>query len=341
MDAPVTSLTLKNFGPIDDLQWDDLGPINLLIGPNGCGKTFAMKALYCLLFAAETYRRGDNDDHFGLSFTKKISNAIFHEREILGDKSKTNHYICCKTNNGIFNFKIILFSSPYGIISEEMQNEYRPTPRQSRSVFFPPKEVLSLHSLILRSREQDMLKGFDDTYLDLARALNLPPDDLIDYKGFLAERTKLETLIGGKITRNDRLKRWEFQQGERSFPMAVTAEGVKKIGLLETLLANGYITPGSVVFFDEPEANLHPKALSQLLEVVADLSQRGVQFFLASHSYFVINVLELIAKERNLSIPVLSFQADRSHTTHDLRDGMPDNPIIEESVRLYKRLIGL
>lgn len=35
--------------------------------------------------------------------------------------------------------------------------------RKSNSIFLPPKEVLSLQHIILASREQDKLFGFDDT----------------------------------------------------------------------------------------------------------------------------------------------------------------------------------
>lgn len=39
------------------------------------------------------------------------------------------------------------------------------------SIFIPAKEVLSLFSVILKSREIDKSFGFDDTYYDLAKAL--------------------------------------------------------------------------------------------------------------------------------------------------------------------------
>jgi len=49
----------------------------------------------------------------------------------------------------------------------------------------------------------------------------------------------------------------------------------------------------SIVYFDEPEAALHPSAISALLDIVAILAERGIQFFLASHSYFVVKKLYL------------------------------------------------
>jgi AAA15 family ATPase/GTPase len=41
----LTSVKLKNFGRLADLTWESLGTINLVIGGNGSGKTFLLKAL--------------------------------------------------------------------------------------------------------------------------------------------------------------------------------------------------------------------------------------------------------------------------------------------------------
>ena len=51
---------ISNFGPIEKLGWNNLGPINLVIGRNGSGKTFILKSLYTALRTLETYQRGDD-----------------------------------------------------------------------------------------------------------------------------------------------------------------------------------------------------------------------------------------------------------------------------------------
>jgi predicted ATPase len=91
---------------------------------------------------------------------------------------------------------------------------------------------------------------------------------------------------------------------------------------------------------DEPEAALHPVAIGKLLDIVADLAGYGIQFVIASHSYFVVKKLYLLAQERCISIPVLSKEGD-SWQLSDLQDDMPDNPIINESIRLYEQEVGL
>ena len=42
----ISSVKLKNFGPLKNIEWNDLGKINIIIGPNGTGKTFLLKSIY-------------------------------------------------------------------------------------------------------------------------------------------------------------------------------------------------------------------------------------------------------------------------------------------------------
>ncbi len=57
------TVQLRNFGPLVTLGWPELGPIkpiNLVIGGNGTGKTFLLKALYSAVRTMEEYKRGDD-----------------------------------------------------------------------------------------------------------------------------------------------------------------------------------------------------------------------------------------------------------------------------------------
>ncbi|MCX6853321.1 MAG: AAA family ATPase, partial [Verrucomicrobia bacterium] len=215
-------------------------------------------------------------------------------------------------------------------------------PRTSNSIFLPAKEILSLYSTILKSREDDQVFGFDDTYYDLARALRQAGSQGRQYEVFLQSRSALKDLLAGKVHYEPGKGRWNFNKGADWFPMGVTAEGVKKIAILETLLSNRYLSSDSVVFIDELESALHPSAISKMLDIVYLLAQQGLQFFIASHSYFVVKKLFLIAQEKGMSIPVISANANADGwAAADLRDAMPDNPIISESIRLYEEQVNL
>ena len=143
-----------------------------------------------------------------------------------------------------------------------------------------------------------------------------------------------------KVEYDEKSGNWQFKKGNQKFPIGVTAEGIKKISILDTLLGNKYLNSNSVIFIDEPESALHPAAISKLLDIIAMLAESGIQFFMASHSYFVIKKLFLIAQKNNISIPV--FSANNNHwDIANLRDGLPDNPIIDESIHIYKEEVEL
>ena len=93
------------------------------------------------------------------------------------------------------------------------------------------------------------------------------------------------------------------------------------------MLSNRYLDNHAVIFIDELESALHPKAISDYLDMIFELSQAGIQFFIATHSYFVVKKLYLLAKMHSLSIPVLSLTAAGKPSYDDMEDGMPDNSI--------------
>jgi hypothetical protein len=292
--------------------------------------------MYSALRTLEEYKRGDEQASASEIMFKKLYWTF--QAEKIGDLVTRNadSSLSCQITCDMHEFSYSFGKDTSKQISS-LENHV--PPRASNSIFLPAKEVLSLHQIILKSREQDKVFGFDDTYLDLARALRQTTTRGRNYDVFAQSRKDLEGILGGIVEYDDTSGRWQFVKGRHKFPLGVTAEGVKKIAILDTLLGNRYLDTKSTVFIDEPESALHPVAISQLLDIVAMLAESGIQFFLASHSYFVVKKLFLIAQKTGLSIPVISAGED-GWQTDDLQNGMPDNPIINESIRLYEEEIA-
>ena len=328
---------LKNFGPLPQLDWRDLSSINLVIGCNGAGKTFLLKALYSAMRTLEEYKRGDDQRTAAEILAEKLYWTFQPDK--IGDlvTKGADGALSCSIQ---FDQRDFVYSFGKDTTKQISSLENHVPPRASNSVFLPAKEILSLHQIILKSREQDKVFGFDDTYLDLARALRQSPKKGKNYQEFAESRKNLENFLGGRIEYDEVSGRWIFKKGNQKFSIGVTAEGIKKIAILDTLLCNRYLDLDSIVFIDEPESALHPTAISSLLDIVKVLSERGMQFFLASHSYFVVKKLYLIAQAQKISIPVISLN-DKQPTFANLKDGMPENSIIDESVRLYKEEVRL
>ncbi|MFM5621455.1 AAA family ATPase [Aeromonas veronii] len=419
----IKDIQISNFGPLKDIKWEKLSNINVVLGTNASGKTFFLKSLYSSIRTLEEYKKGKDQ-----RTDKEVLSEKLHwtfQQEKIGDlvNKNSSDALSCKL---IINDKIFQYSFGDTTVKavQTMTNEVGSL--DSHSVFLPPKEVLSLQNIILKSRELHKEFGFDDTYLDLIKALNYGGSDhdspsvinevknrinmltsfaisqqtskrksslLLteqaannfynvvvhdlklsqknkDITKSLIERIfeslhknnsinsqpwdiklhsepfksafsdvscKIENIIHGKAEYDIENARWWFKNNKnQKFQITGTAEGVKKIAIFDTLLSNGFISPDSIVFMDEPESALHPEAISKLMDVIVELAQRGVQFFIATHSYFVIKCLYILAQENKINMPVIS-SGDVDWSYDDLIDGMPDNKIIDESIRIYER----
>lgn len=331
------SVELRNFGPITHLDWKEIGSINLVIGGNGSGKTFLLKALYSAIKTMEEYRRGDD---------QRLASEILAEKLFWTFQPEKIGDLVTKGSSDPLSFSLALDQDNFRYcFGKDATKKFQKIseikePRASNSIFLPAKEVLSIHHIILKSREQDRVFGFDDTYLDLARALSHSTRPGRNYPEFATSRKSLKNLIGGRLEYDENHARWVFRKGNQKFFIGVTSEGVKKIAIFDTLLGNRYLDTESIIFIDEPEAALHPAAVSEFLEIISILASRGIQFFLASHSYFVLKKLALIAQRDEIPIRIIA-EENGNWQSADLKDGLPENKIIDESIRLYEEEVKL
>ena len=336
----IKSFELENYGPIRSLKFNNCGRINLIIGPNRSGKTLLLKALYTAQRTIELFKRGKNIDSDKEILFKKLYWTFQIDKigNLVRKPDKGNlKFLMTDYDDGMFSYS---FSPSTEKQIVKLTNTCRPS--NSNSVFLPAKEVLSLLDIIEFEREDRQVFGFDETYYDLAKALT-PGGKGKNKKIFSKMRSELEEAIDGRIIFSKEKEAWVFRQGNMEIDINLTSEGTKKIAILDTLLGNHFLSEKSIVFIDEPEAGLHPSLLVKLLDIITSLSKAGLQFFIASHSYFVIKKLYLIAHQEQMNIPVLSFQnnPEVSAQIDNLLEGMPQNQIIDESIELYTQEICL
>jgi hypothetical protein len=231
----LNSVELDNFGPLQKIRWSKLSNLNLIIGANSAGKTFLLKALYCTMRTIEEYQRGNDQRSAADILTDKLYWTF--QTEKIGDlvSKGADAPLSCKVKVDGREFR-------YGFGKDTAKNiaslESHVPPRASNSIFLPPKEVLSLQHIILKSRDVDKDFGFDDTYYDLAKALRLLPTKGNNHTHFVKARTSLEEMFGGKVIFDSRTNRWQFRKQNQKFQIGSTAEGIKKIAILDTLLGN-------------------------------------------------------------------------------------------------------
>lgn len=333
----ISSVELKSFGPIESIKWDNLKRINLIIGRNSSGKTTLLKALYASIRSIEEYGRGNNPDSFkSILFNNLYWTFQVNELGKLVKKGDDELSFSCSSERS----EIMKYRFGETTVRSIVNAENNFGQRDVNSIFLPAKEILSLQDLILRSRDDLKVFGFDNTYYDLAKALS-PSRKGRNYKGFSIARKQLKEAIGGSVVYSEIKNVWQFRdRNNRVYDIDITAEGIKKLGILDSLLGNHYLSKDSIVFIDEPECALHPELVSSFMDIILSLAKVGIQIFIATHSYFVIKKLYLLARQNKISIPIISNNGEQWER-YDLLDGMPDNPIIDESIRLYKEEIML
>jgi AAA15 family ATPase/GTPase len=329
----IKGFNLENFGPLASAKTEALGAINLFLGANSTGKTFLLKALYAMIRAQEEFGRGDDPRDFDEVLAEKFYWTF--QTDKLGDlvKKGAGNRLKAKItldNNGVLalDFGPDTTKKIVPLINELPK-------REANSIFLPPKEVLSLAKVIVKSALQDRAFGFDATYVDLVLALQNPTQMGKNYRKFSQSRQKLEAMFQGKIEYDLQSEKWVYKKGNSKYSVNATAEGVKKIAILDILLGNRYLSPDSIIFIDEPESALHPSAISAFLEIVELLSKQGIQFFITTHSYFVVKKLYLIALKSSNPSPVFIANDEGVWTQHDLKDGLPQNAIIDEAIKLF------
>jgi hypothetical protein len=83
------------------------------------------------------------------------------------------------------------------------------------------------------------------------------------------------------------------QNNGETIELNLEADGFGRLGLLWKYLRNGLLEPGSILFWDEPEASINPELVPKLVDILLKLQRGGVQVFVATHSYDVARWFEL------------------------------------------------
>lgn len=334
----IQKVRLQNYGRIKMLPETECKRVNLILGENGRGKTFLLKSLYSAIRCLEEYGKGDDVRTLSDILSEQLRWCFQAERigdlVTKGTKEPLQFYML--DDNEEFSYS---FTNGAEKKAGTIHNKH--SRKQSNSIFLPAKEVLSLFDIIQEFSHRKQF-GFDSTYSDLVNALSIAPHRGKNHYAFRDARTELENMLGGKADYDEKQRRWYYKEGSYRYSIGVASEGVKKISILDRLLANGYLTKGSVVFIDELESALHPEAITTFLNIIALIAENmDIQFFISSHSYHVVKKLHLLAKGRRVPTACLSFQKDGSVEWADLAKRIPSNSIIEESVRLYEEELDI
>jgi AAA15 family ATPase/GTPase len=381
----IDKLRLRNFTVFDDIEIDFSPGINIIIGENGTGKTHLMKAAYVLAGATRDDRFYRHKISIMDTLTKRMIGVFDPLDSKLGNIAK-NESSEKASLDMLFDASQrirISFNKEAESIVIETNQSYEQYSREP--VFIPTKEILSLikHSDSKESLEEAFKSLFDETYTDLFDSLMVQHQsdhmDWIDLDPRLGDvYPKLINIIGGVFHLSETTN--YFQPGryiERMLPGQnalgdtivtvfqpeddtkisnnMTAEGLRKLGILQHLILNREIEPGErgTLFWDEPEANINPKLVKNVVEILISLARNGQQIVLATHHYVLLKWFDLMMNNQsndNLRFHVLSRDpssksifVESADCYRDIsRNAIADsyNALTKEQVRLRMGALG-
>ncbi len=285
-------LYLSNFTTFAEAKFTFSPTINVLVGENGTGKTHLMKVLYAVQYTCSRDGQRGNllPQIVGNVFQIPTVTGVLQSPSVPGkfqdaalvrqSASKVNAYVTGKWKGNLWDFGVEDFDI-FGYSIKE--NSTHPLPEMPRPIFIPAIDMMG-HTRRFLSTYDEYQIDFDQTHRDIVALLLAPERRNPPQNPETAEL--LAGLLGGKVEEEN--ERFYLRTPEGRQPMPLVAEGLRKIATLYQLIRNGFLEPGSVLFWDEPEVNVNPKLMDEIVDVLLRLARSGVQIFLSTHSYVIL-----------------------------------------------------
>lgn len=334
---PLTKIKIENFTVFEDITIPFCKGLNILVGENGMGKTHVMK----LAYAACQSRKHD------VSFSQKTTMLFRPDQSGIGRLVNRN-------KNGENTARVLVesdiaqigmsFSTKTKKWDAEVKSEEKWEKQMSgtTSVFIPAKEILS-NAWNLDAAVKMGNVEFDDTYLDIIAAAKIDISTDVDSVARKKYLKILQKISNGKVTVQD--DRFYLKPGTQAkLEFNLVAEGIRKIALLWQLIKNGTLEKGSVLFWDEPEANINPKYIPVLAELLIMLEKEGVQIFVSTHDYFLSKYIE-VKREKDSDVQYISLYKDEKNQVQceiaKEFELLEHNTIMDTFRQLYREEIGV
>ena len=283
----ITRIELERFTAFKRLDFEASPGINVLVGANGTGKTHLMKVAYAACDVSKT----------DIGFAEKLVRVFMPTGGAIGRLVKrrgTGSSCDVRIHRGNRSLRVSFSTRTKVAASATVKDASGWGAPPVRSVYIPAKEMLANAPGFLSLHAQREIR-FEDIYPDILHRAYLPElrDPAPAEKRLLA---LLQRVLGGKV-RVDSNEEFFLRSRGMDLEFPLVAEGIRKIGLLWLLIRNGALPERSVLFWDEPEANLNPKLFGVAVEVLIELQRMGVQIFIATHDYAILKEFDLQKKE--------------------------------------------
>jgi ABC-type multidrug transport system ATPase subunit len=280
----ISSLKTTNFMSLQNKKIKFSKGINIFIGENGSGKSQIIKLLYGVLDANNQIALDKEDADYEKQRAIASSLTDIFKTSMLGNlvtKSKKDAQVDIELTAYDISFK---FGAQTKKEITKTSTPFVKTFVEKKSIFIPAKEVLSFFKGFRVMYEKKYLE-FDKCYYNLCKALEEPLSKSTSSNKNTIK--SLEKILNGKIKIIDGVFCLETKDG-KTYEINLVAEGLRKIGLLSYLLNNESLDENSILFWDEPESNMNPKLIQDIVKYLVTLSNNGMQIFITTHSPYII-----------------------------------------------------
>lgn len=358
----IKQLNINNFKLHNNTELDVKG-LTILTGMNGMGKSTIIQSLILL---RQSYMMNDLD--MGMNLKGDLCDAGI-SGELACQSSNQHHLnIELKFENQddlIYQFQYpdnimdtLLPGERTNIIDKNILSKYSLFNDcfQYLSAFrFGPQKIYNRDtSLVVNKKQISKNMGqceYAVHFLEQYKNMNIPIEGLaikddndldVDYR----LSTQVEQWLR-KISPNIKIKiepigedlklRYRFNREENTITENMTAlnTGFGITYVLPILIAVLSASKGSIILIENPEAHIHPKGQSVLMELMAKAVSYGVQIIIETHSDHIINGSLVAVKNRIITpehISIYYFERDEnqhtaiSHSLEISRNGHIKNP---------------
>jgi predicted ATP-dependent endonuclease of OLD family len=335
----IKSLNIENFTIFGKNKFNFSNGLNIVIGENDTGKSHLLRLLYSLI---ESNNIVAQEKAYNNSYLLKTT--IPQKLIDIFKPEKLAHLIKNGQNKCHINIEFSEYSIQCNFTQKTKiqvnldKNKVPARLIKQDSLFIPTKEILSFYDGFMSLYLTRQLP-FDEIYYHLAKTLGLLvlKDISLPEKQILKS---LQTLLNGKLLL-EKGRVYLLPQNGKKLEISLVAEGLRKIGTLSHLIANGSLNKNTILFWDEPESNLNPKLIRELAKVLVDLSSIGVQIFLNTHSLFLVKEFEIL-REINTQIKYFSLGIENNLRVSQSEDieGLDDLVILDENLEQSDRFMN-
>ena len=291
------SLNIKNLTVFPEANLHFSRHLNVIVGENGTGKTHLLKMAYSALATSwEEGRKPTSSLPTKTLMQTRLAEKLINvfRPESLGRlaRRKQGRERCdikLQFNNQQFNIAFsFATNSKTEVVLEQIPEDWL----DAASIYLPTRELLTIFPNFVSVYEGHYLE-FEETWRDTCLLLGSPLQRGPKEKRIQELLKPLELAMGGSIEL-DTNGRFYLKNENGRFEMPLVAEGQRKLAMLARLIATGVLLDKGALFWDEPEANLNPRLIKQVAQSIINLSNAGIQIFLATHSLFLLRELEIL-----------------------------------------------